>query len=683
MRTLIFGGVALGMLLSCNSNGSEDCTEFINFEAFFDLDGDGFGADSAGLVCTLEAGMVEVAGDCDDTDATIFPGAEEICNGRDDNCLAGIDDGFELTQYWYDEDRDGYGSAYPSMLACAISDAGWVENSDDCDDLDPDRNPDATEICNGGIDDDCDRLSEESDPDLDIDTQIRWYQDLDADGYGNPQRFTEACLAPSGYVDDGTDCNDTRDTVHPDANEICNEAVDDDCDNLADDDDPSLDPASLLSFFEDADGDGFGNPGVAVLACAPDAGRVDNDLDCNDADAAIAPSRDEIYCDLIDNDCDPLTSDNIDSDFDGFFFCTDDCNDHDDAMYPGAPEVAGDGRDQDCNGYESCYSDVDNDGYRTDVLVDVTADAYCSYLPNARPELPIDCDDNDPSVVWSGNWLADGDQDGVGFGVTTLVQCADPGAGFAPEEIGQDCDDADPAVSPIAIDPCDDGFDWNCDGTDTCLTCKDILEAGGTTSDTYTILPLGVARQVWCDQTTDGGGWTLVGASNSPLDDRSGPYYDSLEDLSPSKFETKIWDGLRQRIQTNSDIRFACNQLFGGPLTVDLSFYDNAWYMDFTTGIDADSCFYEGDGAGAEIPPARRNNANDNSFRPYGDQYAAGFLEGEDTCDDQGDFAVDFDERGNDGALWDVGDWGESQFIRRCETKNVGSGWFLFVRELD
>jgi len=681
MRTFIFGGVALGLLASCDG-GSEDCTEFIDFEAFFDLDGDGFGADSAGMVCTLEAGQVEVAGDCDDTDATIFPGAEELCNGIDDNCSAGIDDGFELVQYWYDEDRDGYGSAYPSQLSCEISDVRWVENSDDCDDLDPNRHPDSQEICNGGVDDDCDNLSEETDPDLDLDTQIRWYEDLDADTYGNPQRFVESCLAPSGYVLDGTDCNDARNTINPGAPEVCNDGVDDDCDVLADDDDPSLDPASLLSFYEDLDGDGFGNPGVPLLACAPQGGRVDNDLDCNDADASISPSRPEIYCDLIDNDCDPLTTDDIDSDFDGFFFCVDDCNDHDDGFYPGAPEVAGDAEDEDCDGFEACYSDVDADGYRTDVLVDATADPYCQLPPNARPELPIDCDDDDPAVVWSGNWLNDGDEDGVGFGVTALTQCADPGVGFAPEEIGQDCDDSDPTVSPIAIDPCDDGFDLNCDGTDTCLTCKDILQAGGVTNATYTISPLGVGRKVWCDQTTDGGGWTLVAASNNPLDEMAGAYSDVLEDLSPSLFNRKIWDGLRARIGTNSDIRFACNEFFGGALTVDLSFYDNPWYMDFTVGNDVDSCFYENDGAGAETPPARRNNIN-GGFRPYGDQYAAGFLEGEDSCADEADFAVDFDERGNDGAVWDLGDWGESQGIRRCEEKNIGSGWFLFVRELD
>src|SRR5262245_60025204 len=138
MRTFIFVGAALG-LLSCDDGGNQtECTEFIDFEAFFDLDQDGYGGDSAGMVCELGPGMVEIAGDCDDTDASIAPNAAELCNGIDDDCHAGIDDGFELTQYWYDEDRDGYGSAYPSQLACDLTDAGWVTNSDDCDDLDPD-----------------------------------------------------------------------------------------------------------------------------------------------------------------------------------------------------------------------------------------------------------------------------------------------------------------------------------------------------------------------------------------------------------------------------------------------------------------------------------------------------------------------------------------------------------------
>jgi hypothetical protein len=689
MRTAIFVVWGALGLSACEGDGGEDCTEFEDFEAFIDVDGDGFGRDSAGLVCKLENQMVLENGDCNDLDPAVFPGQEETCNGIDDDCAAGIDDGFELHQYWNDDDRDGFGADYPSQLACEKESDAWVRNTDDCDDTEPTRNPDAVEICNEGVDDDCDGLSEEGDPDLDITTKLRFYTDADADGYGDPTVFIDACAPSAGTVLDDTDCNDRQSAVHPGAVEICNDGVDDDCDLLADDDDSSLDLNTLLTWYDDLDADGFGNPGGVLQACAPNQpNMVSNDLDCDDQTFDINPDATEVLCDGLDNDCTFLTTDDVDEDFDGFTLCVDDCLDVDPTFFPGAAEVVGNGRDEDCDSFESCYSDADFDGARNDVLIDVVisqanvSDAYCASAPLAREEMPLDCNDFDASVTWSGNWVVDNDLDGIGSGNTALVQCGDPGVGYAPSEIGQDCNDFDALTSQITPDPCDDGFDWNCDGTDTCLTCKDIAESGATTSATYTIFPAGIARKVWCDLTTDGGGWTLVGASTSPFDDQAGAHHDQLIDISPSAFENKIWDGFRQLVQTNSDIRFSCNLSFGGPMIVDLSFYDNPWYIEVTTGNDVDSCFNEDDGFGADIPPARRDNVK-GDFRPYGDPYAAGYLEGENSCSDTGGFAVDFDERGMDGVQWDDTNWGESGFQRQCDNANQGAGWFLWIRELN
>jgi hypothetical protein len=62
---------------------------------FRDQDGDGFGnAAVTQSACTQPTGFVGVSGDCNDTNGAMFPGNPEICDGLDNNCAGGIDDGF-------------------------------------------------------------------------------------------------------------------------------------------------------------------------------------------------------------------------------------------------------------------------------------------------------------------------------------------------------------------------------------------------------------------------------------------------------------------------------------------------------------------------------------------------------------------------------------------------------------
>ncbi|MCB9674340.1 MAG: hypothetical protein H6737_04440 [Alphaproteobacteria bacterium] len=123
-----------------------------------DVDGDGYGdsASTPTLSCAALPGTVVSGGDCDDGDASINPAATEVCDGVDQNCVGGVDDGLPTTTYYNDADGDGFGDADdPGTPSCAVL-SGHVLSATDCDDTDEDVNPDAVEVPDDGIDNDCD-----------------------------------------------------------------------------------------------------------------------------------------------------------------------------------------------------------------------------------------------------------------------------------------------------------------------------------------------------------------------------------------------------------------------------------------------------------------------------------------------------------------------------------------------
>ncbi len=202
---------------------------------YADTDGDGFGdPNNPVLACVQPNGYVSNGDDCNDSNASIHPGAGEFCNDYDDDCDGLIDDNDpEITGQltWYaDTDGDGYGDANNAVLAC-LQPNGYVSNGDDCNDANAAIHPGAGEFCND-FDDDCDGLIDDNDPE--ITGQPTWYADTDGDGYGDANNSVLACVQPNGYVSNGDDCNDADAAIHPGAEEICGNNVDENCDNLID-----------------------------------------------------------------------------------------------------------------------------------------------------------------------------------------------------------------------------------------------------------------------------------------------------------------------------------------------------------------------------------------------------------------------------------------------------------------
>jgi gliding motility-associated-like protein len=289
-------------------NGIDEDCDGLDLKTWYeDSDGDGFGNDSVSQESnTQPSGYVADNTDCDDTNAAINPNATEILdNGIDEDC-----DGGDAKTWYEDADGDGFGNANVSQVA-NTQPTGYVSDNSDCDDTEANNYPGNTEVCDG-IDNNCDGQIDEG-------VESTFYEDADSDGFGNAAVSLQACSAPTGYVSDDTDCDDTEANNYPGNNEVC-DGIDNDCDGLVDDDDDSL--ADATTWYHDGDGDGYGDPLDAVTSCNAPTDYITDDSDCDDSDAN---------------------------------------------SFPGGTEIPNDGIDQDCNGSDLIIGDTDNDGVLDDV----------------------------------------------------------------------------------------------------------------------------------------------------------------------------------------------------------------------------------------------------------------------------------------------------------------------------
>ena len=466
---------------------------------YTDADSDGYGDPLTGVdTCTAPPGRVADDTDCDDTEATAFPGHPEVCDGIDDDCDGTSDEGaLDATTWYADTDGDGDGDPGVSLDAC-VAPPGYVADAMDCDDTRSATHPGATETCNG-IDDDCDGTVDDGAADAPT-----WYADRDGDTYGDVSSGVAACVAPTGYVADATDCDDTRVVVYPGAPEVC-DGLDNDCDTMVDD--GAID---AVTWYADTDGDSYGNASAGIAACSAPVGYVADATDCDDGLAAVHPGAVEV-CNGIDDDCDSrVDTGAIDAatwyrDGDGDTYgdptatisaCAQpsghvadrsDCDDTRATVHPDAPEVC-DGLDNNCNGAVDdgatdasiWYADTDADTYGNvsssiaacaappGYLADATDcdDTRATVFPGA-PEvcdgLDNDCDTSvDEGATDATSWYTDADGDTYGDPANVTAACAAPPGTVADPT---DCDDTNAAYHPGAPEACDDPNDYNCDGS--------------------------------------------------------------------------------------------------------------------------------------------------------------------------------------------------------------------------
>jgi hypothetical protein len=426
-----------------------------------DVDGDTFGDGSRPAALCARANATDRTSntDCDD-------------NPADDRLGAEAEKIFPGAQYWRDADRDGYGAGAAVASICALPSDGSTNNLDCDDDASDDTIRDqAARVFPGAS----------------------YFIDQDSDGFGaGSPVLAAACALPRGQSVLGTDCVDDPAgdvlgaqaarifpgaTYYLDADEDRFGAAaapitpatcglpsghvdnDDDCDDA---DDEARDLNTTRAWWEDRDGDGFGDPARTKNSCVRGGSWRTNSLDCDDdaSDDAPAESAAMIFpgatyyadedgdargdaakgdapgCPLPDgysvwsDDCDDADVEATHlprqwyRDFDGDLFgaaagaiqaCVrprdadndnpyvtnfEDCRDDLASANPNGVEETGNDADDDCDGVTWCFRDDDKDGYGDFVITirDRDGDGRCATTSEKEANDNNDCDDANPST---------------------------------------------------------------------------------------------------------------------------------------------------------------------------------------------------------------------------------------------------------------------------------------------